>query len=690
MKMRSVVGFILSIVAFLFGIMPNKATAEEIIGGRLEILTVCQEKRSETFFSVSNEKERILLLIADPKIISELQRAGSGARVKIGGFWEKSRKNGDIRVQNFICREIISCERDLSPPPAKTSGESGAKVLTKENLLAVRIDFPDVPASALTKEEIMTAIGTLDAYTQEVSEGLYGISGEVFPESLTMPEKAEHYGYSSSNPMVMAAGMVEVTEIIISTIDGNYDFTKINRVAVILSGDGWRFALGTIGRVWHWTGDGYAEISWIWIDHRQIMPQNYFVFFHESFHNGLGGIGLGHARGMPQKEGYCQYCEQGECPVGEYGNPMSIMGGDGWYKVCHPSEEEKEWMRVAGEGRIKTVLRGEIVRLIPRASSAEGIKAIKIPTGEDWYYMLEYSGPVGFDGYAAFNNIVLLIKCGASFDPIALKSSDDKTPLDLEEGFCDPRIGLTVRIAGKGELGDLWADVEITLPEPPPPPPPCEEKPPIISVSSRTTEIYAGGSFTASISVENPMTEECGTRTVSIGTDLPAMWSASFSPGSVLEIAPQSVATASALVEISEGVSSGHYDLVFRAQDDISGMASTAILRIEVLPPLPPPPPPCEAEKIAVSPPILTLKVGETGDIAVVITGAEGCPIEGITVTATVILGKKRVSLPFSSGETDEKGTAIFKIAGKKKGRAIILFQASNLKILATAKVARK
>lgn len=70
------------------------------------------------------------------------------------------------------------------------------------------------------------------------------------------------------------------------------------------------------------------------------------------------------------------------------------------------------------------------------------------------------------------------------------------------------------------------------------------------------------------------------------------------------------------------------------------------------------------------------------------VTCEDGLPVAGITVTATVTKGKKRVSVSPLSKLTDANGQAVFTItATKKTGRADVLFEAEGLKDSVSVKV---
>jgi hypothetical protein len=89
----------------------------------------------------------------------------------------------------------------------------------------------------------------------------------------------------------------------------------------------------------------------------------------------------------------------------------------------------------------------------------------------------------------------------------------------------------------------------------------------------------------------------------------------------------------------------------------------------------------CEAKSIAASPPKLTLKVKQSKEVSVTLTGEDDCPVEGETVTATVRKGDKKHVSVTSSAVTGADGVATFTVTAKKKiGNAKITFKADSLK----------
>lgn len=90
--------------------------------------------------------------------------------------------------------------------------------------------------------------------------------------------------------------------------------------------------------------------------------------------------------------------------------------------------------------------------------------------------------------------------------------------------------------------------------------------------------------------------------------------------------------------------------------------------------------PVCVATSIVVSPNKLRLSKKASSAVAVKITGEDGCPVEGETVTAKIApSGKRLISVSSTSKDTDISGEATFTITARKKtGKARITFQAAG------------
>ncbi|HHT9146898.1 MAG TPA: hypothetical protein ACFYD4_14685 [Candidatus Wunengus sp. YC61] len=90
--------------------------------------------------------------------------------------------------------------------------------------------------------------------------------------------------------------------------------------------------------------------------------------------------------------------------------------------------------------------------------------------------------------------------------------------------------------------------------------------------------------------------------------------------------------------------------------------------------------PVCVATSIVVSPTKLRLSKKASSEVTVKITGEDGCPVEGETITANIApSGKRFISISSTSRNTDANGEATFTITAKKKtGKARITFQAAG------------
>ncbi|MBM4053700.1 MAG: hypothetical protein FJ264_03285 [Planctomycetes bacterium] len=99
----------------------------------------------------------------------------------------------------------------------------------------------------------------------------------------------------------------------------------------------------------------------------------------------------------------------------------------------------------------------------------------------------------------------------------------------------------------------------------------------------------------------------------------------------------------------------------------------------------------CDPATIQLSQDSLELQKGESREIVVTVEGENKCVAEGVTVTASVKKGKKRISIAPESGVTDENGHISFTVTAKEKtGKATVLFKANGLKEKLKVTVATK
>ncbi|HJW86793.1 MAG TPA: SBBP repeat-containing protein, partial [Candidatus Brocadiaceae bacterium] len=97
----------------------------------------------------------------------------------------------------------------------------------------------------------------------------------------------------------------------------------------------------------------------------------------------------------------------------------------------------------------------------------------------------------------------------------------------------------------------------------------------------------------------------------------------------------------------------------------------------------------CLVESITAAPKKVTIRKNGGDDVTITVTGAGDCPVEGVTVTATINgNGKRLIAVSPSSQETDANGQAVFSITAKdRKGTAVIKFKARGLNKVVTVQV---
>lgn len=88
----------------------------------------------------------------------------------------------------------------------------------------------------------------------------------------------------------------------------------------------------------------------------------------------------------------------------------------------------------------------------------------------------------------------------------------------------------------------------------------------------------------------------------------------------------------------------------------------------------------CKAKSIVANPTELTLKMKQSGDTVVTVTGDNGCLVEGIMVKATIVSGNNSISVLPDSKKTNADGKATFTMKAKNRvGTAKVEFKATGL-----------
>ena len=104
-----------------------------------------------------------------------------------------------------------------------------------------------------------------------------------------------------------------------------------------------------------------------------------------------------------------------------------------------------------------------------------------------------------------------------------------------------------------------------------------------------------------------------------------------------------------------------------------------------------PPPTECVPESMTISSYKLNLKMKSSKKVTVIVTGSDGCLVEGDVVEAKIDKsGKKYVAVSPKRATTDANGQARFKIRAKgRKGDATVSFTSEEIEETITVKVAK-
>ncbi|KKT18735.1 MAG: Peptidase M11 gametolysin [Parcubacteria group bacterium GW2011_GWB1_43_8] len=522
----------------------------------------------------------------------------------------------------FVCKQIK--DPNLSK---KRNGFSATSLLSpakeyedatgEQNILVVFVTGADQDTSKGTseleekaKEALFDGEESANKYLQEISQGKMSLKGDILSGWVILPKNSDEYGYGQGSSSIDHEGILRDA---ISAIDPDVYFPNYSRIIIFLRGEKWGYSMGSVGK---WgeieSDDGLLSLGICWISENSI--DNKYTLWHEILHT----FGTIHSGAIYLKKGdscdrLCSFQEITkaddstwpplDCSTDEYGDGLCLLGhGHG-----HPSAFVKYKLGWLNEDQVLVVTESAIAKLIPRASSLDGIKMIIIKAkdadGTTKTYFLElFKRLDNFDSsnkngskvlIRFFNEEENLNDSGTILLFKKNETEEDKyyDILNLkEEPFCDKENGIEIQFTSEsGEEmveENSYAELEITLSCP-------EEKAPVVSVSPDYTQTMAGENVISEISISNEMATGCGTRTINVEATLPNVdWSATFSPSSTLELGPGGAGTVTAAVWIPESAPVGSYNATFKVTDQGSGLSGETTMTIEVLRPVTPFPTP--------------------------------------------------------------------------------------------------
>ncbi|HEX5741116.1 MAG TPA: Ig-like domain-containing protein [Pilimelia sp.] len=229
-----------------------------------------------------------------------------------------------------------------------------------------------VPAGEPSSAELAEAVGDVDAYYDEVTDGALRVAAyRTLPwTKIAMPAGAScdtQTGTARSEALRLAGTMVA---------------SPLHHLVAYFPpapGCGWG-GLATIG-------SGWGSYGTIWLNSYADVR----VFAHELGHN----LGLHHSGGLRCTAGGAAVTLSESCTIAAYDDPWDIMGSSPYGRVGHLSAA-----RLAQLGALPALARREVavgaqVRLAP-VGAAAGVRSVVVPVGTRTYH-LEYRTPAGLD-----------------------------------------------------------------------------------------------------------------------------------------------------------------------------------------------------------------------------------------------------------------------------------------------------
>ncbi|GGK21578.1 hypothetical protein GCM10010124_12600 [Pilimelia terevasa] len=231
-----------------------------------------------------------------------------------------------------------------------------------------------VPAGEPTSAELAAAVGDVDAYYDEVTDGALRVNAyRTLPwTKITMPDGATcntQTGRAQTEALRLAGTMTQ---------------SPAHHLVAYFppaAGCGWA-GLATVGA-------GWGSYGMIWLNSYADVR----VFAHELGHN----LGLHHSGGLRCTAGGLPVTQSDSCTVAAYDDPWDIMGSSPYGRVGHLSTARLAQLGVLPPAAQEYVTAGAQVRLAP-VGAATGVRHVVVPVG-DLTYHLEYRTPTGLDDW---------------------------------------------------------------------------------------------------------------------------------------------------------------------------------------------------------------------------------------------------------------------------------------------------
>ena len=259
------------------------------------------------------------------------------------------------------------------------------------------------------------------------------------------------------------------------------------------------------------------------------------------------------------------------CTTVEYGDDRDVLGVSGI--VAHMNAFQKErlgWLNYGTAPGIRTVTSSGDYWIDNYEMLGGSTKALKIANpATGGYYYIESRAKTGFD--ANVNAGVTLHSVSGSVGyqvDLAPTTTTYDSTLDVGQVFTDSALGVSFQTMSSSVDGALIRIGTTTTAAP------CATQAPSVSMATASPMTYT-------VSVRNNNGSTCAASAFNIAATVPSGWSASFSPGTSLSLAPGASASTTLTLAAPSGTS-GSYAFSVSAMDSSSGKSAASSATVTV------------------------------------------------------------------------------------------------------------
>jgi hypothetical protein len=310
----------------------------------------------------------------------------------------------------------------------------------------VLLKFADFPAPLFdtnyVNDMVYLSTNSVDAYFQEASYGQTELAGQTHGW-YDLPSPGSNYcTFTLNGGLWYGCDTAKILQDALAVIPPSANLANADAALLVING------MGIVGL----SGGKYKYFAATWLSPDTII--------HEIGHN-IPGTSVKHAAGLDSCASYpmppnIEQPGSGGCLLGRYTDDYDAMGAGNSY---HFSAYAKLLLGMIHTSQIFAVTNDGSYQLDQYELPSGGAKALRIPLGDEYAYMLEYRRPVGFDGPGTPEKIAapvdgVLIRLRVSAYP-GTDAETVRPNVIINPGnpFIDPYRGLRIDVVSKDSTG---------------------------------------------------------------------------------------------------------------------------------------------------------------------------------------------------------------------------------------------